>query len=325
PDVHDAVLHFLSLESYSVGDVEFHVRASDWYTHGHHTDGRYNAVLLHVVFIYDIDIPITRQDGKSIPTCSLYDIAPSPLFPHKIQWPCSNVMADISSEQWNRLLHRAGLLRFEQKAHAFVELLHKENACDPFSVYDVVLISALAEGLAYGRDRTFFCAVGRSLLGLSSDIPEPLGQSAEPPHLDSFRLSILRTLIETWRKTGAWSLFRETLLLARFQCILQQLRIPFANVGRARADILICNVILPFACAIALIENDTHLAQQAQTVYTLYPGLSSNRITRAMCRQLKVEREPEGACQQQGLHYIYQQTCREKVCDMCIVGRHKTI
>ena len=103
--------------------------------------------------------------------------------------------------------------------------------------------------------------------------------------------------------------------------VIAALRTMFAEVGRARADILICNCVLPFALAVALVENDTLLAKQATGLYLAYPSLSSNCITRAMSRQLLLAQEPEGACRQQGLHYIYQQTCREKHCEVCMLGK----
>lgn len=36
-----------------VGNIEIHDHAADWYTHGHHRDGRYDNVVLHVVRIAD--------------------------------------------------------------------------------------------------------------------------------------------------------------------------------------------------------------------------------------------------------------------------------
>lgn len=47
------------------GNVEIHVRASDWHRHGHHTDHAYDTVILHVVD-YD-DAVIRRPDGEVIP------------------------------------------------------------------------------------------------------------------------------------------------------------------------------------------------------------------------------------------------------------------
>ena len=47
------------------GNVEIHVRASDWYRHHHDTDPAYDSVILHVVQVDDMRIP--RKDGSLIP------------------------------------------------------------------------------------------------------------------------------------------------------------------------------------------------------------------------------------------------------------------
>ncbi|MCM1066736.1 MAG: DUF2851 family protein [Muribaculaceae bacterium] len=47
-----------------VGNVEIHVRASDWHRHGHHTDSAYDSVVLHVV--ERDDAGVTRTNGESI-------------------------------------------------------------------------------------------------------------------------------------------------------------------------------------------------------------------------------------------------------------------
>ncbi len=47
------------------GDVEIHVRASDWLRHNHHNDPAYDSVILHVVA--KDDMPIKRSDGNIIP------------------------------------------------------------------------------------------------------------------------------------------------------------------------------------------------------------------------------------------------------------------
>ena len=48
------------------GNVEIHIKSSDWIRHGHKSDPVYNNVILHVVL--DDDKPITRNDGQLIPT-----------------------------------------------------------------------------------------------------------------------------------------------------------------------------------------------------------------------------------------------------------------
>lgn len=48
-----------------VGNVEIHVRASDWMRHGHQHDRAYDNVVLHVVEVDDC--PVYRTDGQLIP------------------------------------------------------------------------------------------------------------------------------------------------------------------------------------------------------------------------------------------------------------------
>lgn len=51
------------------GNIEIHVRASDWHRHGHHTDRAYDSVVLHVVEHDDCAIHTT--DGRLIPQITL--------------------------------------------------------------------------------------------------------------------------------------------------------------------------------------------------------------------------------------------------------------
>ena len=45
-----------------VGNIEVHVRTSDWNAHHHSQDKAYNNIVLHVV--YEHDAEITLQNGK---------------------------------------------------------------------------------------------------------------------------------------------------------------------------------------------------------------------------------------------------------------------
>ena len=389
PDVRDAVLLFPDGEQ-CTGDIEFHVRTSDWIAHKHATDSRYNNVMLHVVLLCDDPLPTKRQDGHSIPICSLYDL-PIVFVPKGDAdsgvWPCHTVMRNLSVVEQEKLLYHAGLLRFEQKTHTFVEALHKmetngqlqgnkhdrcraichsytdrhcvachvgscigvtdgsapvmpltthsDESIEPnipcvcrssmlSNVYNSCLIPALAEALAYGRDRAFFRAVGQRLLGQDAHIPEPLGRAPAPSPLDAKRLKVLHTLLD--RETDMWDSLQRILVQAQNSenTTLEALRKYFGTLGLslARADILLCNVVLPFAAAIALFEHNTMLGERAQKLYETHPGLPSNTITRMMCTQLLLAHEPRGSCRQQGLHYIYQQTCQAKHCAECMMGRN---
>ncbi len=330
PDVRDAVLCLLPPqtdegESQLVGDVEFHLYASDWFAHGHQDDPRYNGVILHVVYYLDSSQPTRRQDGSSVATCSLLD--PARTSWQAPEWPCQ--LAPLSPLATTSTLLYAGLQRFHARSAALGQLLTvaptppavPAEAADIWSHYDLCLIPELAEGLGYGRDRAFFRAAGLRLLNLPAPVPEPLGRAPEPAPLDTRRLRALRALCARWRGPGAWSTLRGILEKQQSaQAAIAALRAAFRPLGQARTDILIINTLLPFAAAVAALEQASSFAASVQHLYLVYPALPSNRITRMMSAQLQLPQEPARACLQQGLHDIYRRTCRAKNCQDCPCG-----
>lgn len=52
-----------------VGNVEIHVKASDWYRHGHDNDPAYDNVILHLVGV--ADRKVSRKDGSLIPQAEI--------------------------------------------------------------------------------------------------------------------------------------------------------------------------------------------------------------------------------------------------------------
>ena len=51
------------------GNVELHLRSSDWYAHGHEADSRYDNIILHVVWEYDV--PVYGSNNRPISTLEL--------------------------------------------------------------------------------------------------------------------------------------------------------------------------------------------------------------------------------------------------------------
>jgi hypothetical protein len=51
------------------GNVEIHIKSSDWYVHNHEVDSAYDNVILHVVWEHDTEI--FRKDNSEIPTLEL--------------------------------------------------------------------------------------------------------------------------------------------------------------------------------------------------------------------------------------------------------------
>lgn len=51
------------------GNVEIHIKSSDWYIHNHELDTNYDNVILHVVWEHDVDV--FRKNNSSIPVLEL--------------------------------------------------------------------------------------------------------------------------------------------------------------------------------------------------------------------------------------------------------------
>ena len=67
PDFHSAKIMTQGLIFF--GNIEFHVKASDWYLHQHHKQKEYQSIILHVVF--ENDREITELKNRNIPTIEL--------------------------------------------------------------------------------------------------------------------------------------------------------------------------------------------------------------------------------------------------------------
>ncbi|NVK28950.1 MAG: DUF2851 family protein [Flavobacteriia bacterium] len=63
PDFKDAIIQID--KTTWVGHVEMHIKASEWYAHGHHLDGAYANVVLHVVVEHDTEV--LDSNGRQLP------------------------------------------------------------------------------------------------------------------------------------------------------------------------------------------------------------------------------------------------------------------
>ena len=63
-DLLDAVI--LTSQGLIKGDVEVHVKSSDWRAHRHHQDPTYNRAILHVVMWRNTEVTTDLQNGEKI-------------------------------------------------------------------------------------------------------------------------------------------------------------------------------------------------------------------------------------------------------------------
>ena len=115
------------------GNLEIHIKSSDWYVHNHENDKAYDNVILHVVWEHDADV--YRKDNSVIPTLELKHYVNESVFENykhlllrKKRWiNCENDFAQIDEFLLNNWLERLYFERLEQKAEVIQELLQKSK------------------------------------------------------------------------------------------------------------------------------------------------------------------------------------------------------
>ncbi len=97
-----------------------------------------------------------------------------------------------------------------------------------------------------------------------------------------------------------------------------------ALLGMNRAEVIVVNVLLPFAVAWGQVNDCPGPAEKALEIYGRYPVLPENTLERHMRRQLGVSRySVNSARRQQGLIHIYKTLCSQGKCDECPLNRHR--
>jgi Protein of unknown function (DUF2851) len=117
-------------ETLWAGNVEIHLKSSDWLLHQHQENGAYQNVILHVVMQEDQKI-FRQPDGAPIPTLVLQDRIPLSLYDkyqqltfEKAQIPCHAFYLDIPEIIRLNWLDRLLVERLEQKTEQIALLLN---------------------------------------------------------------------------------------------------------------------------------------------------------------------------------------------------------
>lgn len=142
PDFFNALMRFGHM--IWAGNVEIHLRASDWYRHGHHLNPAYNNVILHVVGEYDTDVTnsLGRRIQTMVPVYSETLLRRFDMLKRSENWiPCADFIGDIQGHRlklWLRSLHE------ERAAQKMVRM--ERILCDSVHDLDEALYRALAPG-----------------------------------------------------------------------------------------------------------------------------------------------------------------------------------
>lgn len=159
PDFSAAVIRTSDAEW--AGNVEIHVKASDWQRHGHHTDANYDTVILHVVGVNDATVE--RTDGSRILQAC---VAPSEEFyaryavlTERIDQPaCLHWLPEVPALNKADWISSLGIERLHEKADYMKELLRQSSGD-----WQRVIFITVARALGFGLNGVPFELLAKSL------------------------------------------------------------------------------------------------------------------------------------------------------------------
>lgn len=145
------------------GNVEIHIKSSDWYLHNHEKDSNYDSVILHVV--WEHDTPIFRNNNSEIPTLELKNYVQladlnkyQSLIVQKDWIYCENdihTVADFIFKNWEERLY---FERLERKSNEILELLKASN-----NDWEAVLFCLLAKNFGLNTNGPLFLKMAKSI------------------------------------------------------------------------------------------------------------------------------------------------------------------
>jgi len=339
PDFRDAVIQapWGTLK----GDVELHVRTSDFRRHGHQHDPAYNRLALHLVFWPDEPQDTLLASGRRVPVAALapwlerrqeeiHRWLERPALWHE---PCRSAVSRMGDEAAAAVLDRLGDIRFRRRTAELRRALARQDR-------DEVLYRALLEALGYGGNREAFLHLARRLpwaqmRSVLLDVPpreraaaarEVLAEAATWPPALAWRTAGLRPgnhparrleaaahLATRPAEAGLAQGMRPLLEGDATQAVASMTLRGWGRtlIGAGRAVEILTNAVLPFFAA----GMETRPGRALQLFRTLpRPAAygAVRHLDEAAGRAVRV-----GARRQQGMLFLLRSYCSQGRCGSC--------
>ncbi len=115
-----------------VGNIEIHIRSSDWYRHHHETDNHYANIILHVV--WEEDAPVYDRYGHLLPCIVLQGRIPlhlleryAQMMSNTVKFPCHPFLPVLNELAWSAWKERIAAERLERKSAQVLGLFEQTN------------------------------------------------------------------------------------------------------------------------------------------------------------------------------------------------------
>ena len=145
------------------GNVEIHLKSSDWYLHNHENDSAYENVILHVV--WENDTAIFRENNSEIPVLVLKDYVKvevvanyQNLLSTKTWISCEKQINEIDKFVFKNWQERLFFERLERKSELIYKLLDEFN-----QDWEAVLFCLLAKNFGLNTNGSAFLQIAKSI------------------------------------------------------------------------------------------------------------------------------------------------------------------
>jgi len=350
PDFRDAVI--ATREELLRGDVELHVRSSDFRRHGHQRDPAYDGVVLHLVFRHDEGVDTELACGRRVPVAVLADWVEGRTgeierwLVQPAQWwePCYSAVERIGAGGAGAALDRLGDMRFRARTAPARRALRAalDTGEAEGEAADGLAWAGMVEAMGYGGQRELLNAVAERLpwtdlrarvAGAGARERRRQALATLLVALEGARLSVpivLRPLRPGNRPESR--LKAAAALASRFApCGILASLAPLAAEaaggrpsrlitaltvadlsGRARAVEIVTNAVLPVIAA----TGDDALAEAAYRALPLPAPYGAVKHIRAALGG----KVPLNARRQQGMLYLLKQYCTQGGCGKCALS-----
>lgn len=145
------------------GNIEIHLKSSDWYLHQHEKDDNYNSVILHVV--WEHDAPIFGENNLEIPVLELKDYVSNDelqkyqsLTSPKSWIFCEKQLTTVDEFVINNWLERLFFERLERKSIPINAILNETE-----NDWEAVLFCMLAKNFGLNTNGEIFLKIAKSI------------------------------------------------------------------------------------------------------------------------------------------------------------------
>jgi len=324
------------------GNIEIHVKSSDWYLHNHHSDRAYDNVILHVVYEYDKPV---IQNGFLIPTIELKNHID---FSHynnfviksllKNEFPCGNMLKDLDPIY----LESMKMKTFVERMNSKVKLLMQLNLSEESIFYHLLATAfgtsinkqgfvELSEKVPYKQLRRLKSPKQKKqLLLVESGLIQDLRKNqhtnlwhfkgTRPKNFPTVRIKQFAHFVSCYDFDTSFTLLNSKDIKLEFYKMIDN----FWNedfcesqkINKAFSNLLLINAVVPFLWFKSeTLENET-LKDKAIELLEQIPPETNKYLT----KWKKYPVEVKNSFDSQSLLSLYRYYCSTKKCMTCSVG-----